>query len=326
MRERSIECIDKTIPNTQAAYRKGRSTTEHVFAAKILAEKAISSVDYTIHILLLDMSKAFDTVDRKLLMDDFSKIVEEDELHMLNIMLNVQLAVRCGSVISDFFTTDVGVPQGGAYSANEFTFYLANSLRGTDFKCPIYDEHSYAQPHPDAHVRIKGEYADDMNKITTDIATIEHCKNELPGKLQQRNLHMNISKTEQYAIARGGDALWKKCNLLGSLLDTDSDIKRRTGLAVGVICELKHIFYSNRLCIKIKVRVFDVFVTSIFMYNAELWTLTATKEKKIDSLHRRLLRKACLNVRWPRIVSNEEVYAKTSAKPWSLRIRKRTWS
>ena len=100
MRERTIERVDEVIPNTQAAYRRGRSTTEHVFAAKILAEKAITSVDYTIHVLLLDMSKAFDTVDRKMLIDDLSKVINEDELHMLNVMINVQLDVEPGLAIS----------------------------------------------------------------------------------------------------------------------------------------------------------------------------------------------------------------------------------
>ena len=62
------------------------------------------------------------------------------------------------------------------------------------------------------------------------------------------------------------------------------------------------------------------------MYNTELWTITATKEKRIDSLHRRLLRTSCLNVRWPKVVSNEEVYDRTGVVPWSKRIRKRTWN
>ena len=90
--------------------------------------------------------------------------------------------------------------------------------------------------------------------------------------------------------------------------------------------ELRHIFYSNRLCVSTKVRVFDVFVLSIFLYNTELWTLTRTKEKRLDALHRRLLRTSCLNVRWPKIASNKEVYERTGAVPWSQRIRKRTWS
>ena len=74
-----------------------------------------------------------------------------------------------------------------------------------------------------------------------------------------------------------------------------------------------------------KVRVFDVFVSSIFLYNTELWTLTATKENRLDALHRRLLRTSCLNVRWPKVVSNKDVYERTVAVPWSERIRKRTW-
>ena len=326
MRERTMDRIDVTIPNSQAAYRRGRSTTEHVFAAKILAEKAITSVDYTIYILLFDMSKAFDTVDRKLLIEDLSEVIDNDELHILNLMINVQLAIRCGSEISQFFTTDVGVPQGDGYSANEFTFYFAKSLRDTEYKCAIASEHAYEKPHPDLHIRINGEYADDMNKITTDPMTVKYHKNNLPNQLRERNLHINETKTEEYAIKRGGDNAWKDCILLGSKLDTDSDIKRRTGLTVGVIHELRYIFYSNRLSVSTKVRVFDVFVSSIFLYNAELWTLTTTKEKKLDALHRRLLRTSCLNVRWPKIASNKEVYEKTGAVPWSQRIRKRTWS
>ena len=59
--KRISDKIDSMIPLSQAAYRRGRSTTEHVFAMKILCEKAMTSCDYSTHILLLDMTKAFDT-------------------------------------------------------------------------------------------------------------------------------------------------------------------------------------------------------------------------------------------------------------------------
>ena len=62
MKRRINDRLDEKIPPTQAAYRCGRSTTEHVFAAKILAEKAITSKDHPVYILMLDMSKAFDTL------------------------------------------------------------------------------------------------------------------------------------------------------------------------------------------------------------------------------------------------------------------------
>ena len=61
MMRRTWDRVQHLIPLSQAAYQAGRSTTEQVYAVKTLAEKAITSNDYTVHILMLDMSKAFDT-------------------------------------------------------------------------------------------------------------------------------------------------------------------------------------------------------------------------------------------------------------------------
>ena len=63
-----------------------------------------------------------------MLVRDFEKHLNSDEIELIKRMLNVELAVRCGPETSDFFKTDTGVPQGDGYSANAFTFYLANSL------------------------------------------------------------------------------------------------------------------------------------------------------------------------------------------------------
>ena len=75
------------IPLSQAAYRKGRSTTEHVFAMKILCEKAMTSCDCSSHILLFDMTKAFDTTNREHLYRLLSDILDPDELSIMNILL-----------------------------------------------------------------------------------------------------------------------------------------------------------------------------------------------------------------------------------------------
>ena len=48
--------LNSVIQNSQAAYRPGRSTTEHVFAFKSLAEKVVTSSNYEIIIEMLDMS------------------------------------------------------------------------------------------------------------------------------------------------------------------------------------------------------------------------------------------------------------------------------
>ena len=63
--KRIQEKIGNRIPLSQEAYRAVRNTTEHVFTCNILAEKAIKSECYETTILLLDMSKAFETVKKQ---------------------------------------------------------------------------------------------------------------------------------------------------------------------------------------------------------------------------------------------------------------------
>ena len=76
------------IPPSQAAYRAGKSTTQHVFAAKVLVEKAITSTNYPFHLLMLDMLKAFNTVNQSTMMQELVKVLDPDELHIINILSN----------------------------------------------------------------------------------------------------------------------------------------------------------------------------------------------------------------------------------------------
>ncbi len=72
---------------SQAAYCEGRSTTELVFSGKVMAEKAVTSSSYETTILLLDMSKAFNTVNRGIPYEDLRKILDQDKLHIITVLL-----------------------------------------------------------------------------------------------------------------------------------------------------------------------------------------------------------------------------------------------
>ena len=76
------------------------------------------------------------------------------------------------------------------------------------------------------------------------------------------------------------------------------------------------------LSIDIKIRTFNAYVTSVFLYNSELWSVTKTFEKRIDSFQRRMLRQA-INIRWPKKISSANLYAKTKQEAWSNIIKRR---
>ena len=103
------------------------------------------------------------------------------------------------------------------------------------------------------------------------------------------------------------------------------DVKRRKILAMNVANSMKEIFFGD-ISIEVKVRSFNCYVSSVFLYNCETWTLTKTIENTIDLFQRRLLRIAVLNVKWPNIATNDIVYAVTRQISWSQVITRRELS
>ena len=70
----------------------------------------------------------------------------------------------------------------------------------------------------------------------------------MPDMLKENNLYINPTKTEKYTISRTSNGSWKKkCKLLGSLLDSDEDIKHRKGLAIDSFKTLENIFKSRHI-------------------------------------------------------------------------------
>ena len=63
--DRAGSRLDHKTPITQAAYKKEIPTTEHVFAAKMAIERTTNTRNETLHLVLLDISKAFDSIKKK---------------------------------------------------------------------------------------------------------------------------------------------------------------------------------------------------------------------------------------------------------------------
>ena len=63
--------------------------------------------------------------DRTILLKDLNHIIDNDELHQINIMHNAELTIRFGNEESKSFKTDIGIPQEDGLGANEFTLNLS---------------------------------------------------------------------------------------------------------------------------------------------------------------------------------------------------------
>ena len=346
MLERINEKIDGSIPNSQAAYRGGRSTTEQVFTIKLMAEKAITSSNYSAMLLMMDMSKAFDSIHRAIILEDLQTILLPEELHMIKLMIDdVRLAVKIGSDIGEPFSTNIGTPQGDCISPILFTLYLANALKGkTPDKPTVMQEHSYSTNEMEKPITIPAHLKDHNYSIPRNIGTlidlqyaddicwvggncddgVEFYKENIPERLKERNLVINPSKTEEYRINLANND-WKKCRYLGSLLDSEEDIKRRKRLARAAYDKIRPALEDKKLENKIKISIFNTMISSVFLYNSEIWTTTKDIQEKIDTYQRNNLRKI-LNIKYPRKITNEKLYNITKQRPWSETVKGRRLS
>ena len=88
-------------------------------------------------------------------------------------------------------------------------------------------------------------------------------------------------KTIQRTINRTQENDWKKCKYLGTLLDTETDIERRKNLTYIAFNKYRQTLACRNLQPYLRIKLFDICVTSIFMHNSEHWTLTKSQKKNL---------------------------------------------
>ena len=78
--------VEQFISPSQSAFRRNRSTGDAVWAHKFIVAKAYK-YQWTINILGIDLSKAFDTIDRSKLLTVLESFLDEDEIKLITLLL-----------------------------------------------------------------------------------------------------------------------------------------------------------------------------------------------------------------------------------------------
>ena len=307
--KRTRKNVNDYLDPSQSGFRNGRSTSDVVWAHKWLISKAFAE-EVDIFITGIDLSSAFDTIDRHLLLQILSSFIEEDELRMIRYLLsNTDLRLKQNKIMtSNKFLSNIGTPQGDSLSPVLFIIYLEYALRS------LRRPQENNIPHEIA-------YADDVDFVSIkgfkDIPTIQEHLNNV-------NLHVNASKTEFTKITKNEDS-WRKIKKVGSLLGDNEDICRRKQLANAAIQKLNSVWFrKDRIKQHIRIKLYRTIVKSVLLYNCETWGLTKLDEQRLNTYHRRQLR-TVLNIRYPTKIKNKSLYKKTKEVPLSLTILERRW-
>ena len=133
--KRITPAVQPYLGPTRSGFRRGCSTADVVWTQRWMSAKALRH-EWKYHMLSIDMSRAFDTIDRRWLLTARGNIVIPDEIRMYwLLLLDTCLVVLVGRATTKPFNT-TGTPQGDGLSPVLFTGYLAAELKDTKNRHP----------------------------------------------------------------------------------------------------------------------------------------------------------------------------------------------
>ena len=281
----------------------------------------------------IDISKAFDNVDRNKLIDILRsrKIPEENITLIKKLLTNTILELKVGKKLEDKFQTNKGVPQGDGLSPRLFTVYLDEAIRESDeivhANCHDYHRKETATPlHGHECCKTKSseipwnlEFADDVVFLCNPVDEVKTVIEVTTKAFLRYNLLVNDSKKEVFRYHKNS-GFWK-IKKLGTLLDEKAENNRKH-LAELAMSKYHKIMKNKFINVRTKTKIYNVYVRSILLYNCSTWAFNETINKQLDSFHRRQLRQ-CLDVRYPKVIKIDHLYDSTKEFPISEHIRAR---
>ena len=317
--------LDKFLSSSQSGFRYKRSTADIIWSHRWMIARVKKYYD-SFHILGIDLSKAFDTIDRSKLIQTLENILNEDELRMIQYLIsNTSYSIKIDSYSHSFFKTNIGSPQGDSLSPILFIIYLQAVLNDLDDELEKRKIKDYTlKSH---HIPISFNdliYADDIDFPNRDPFYLELVLLVAKEVFSKWNLSINVTKTTRSKIDIDFND-WKKEKKLGSLLDSSEDIDRRIQLSNFAIKQLQNKWmYSNKLSIKLRMKLYKCYILPILTYNMGTWSLNSSLEKKINIAHRKQLKKI-LNINWSHKINNFKLYEICDSKPISDLARSARW-
>ena len=73
-----------------------------------------------------------------------------------------------------------------------------------------------------------------------------------------------------------------------------------------------------------RIKLYETLVKRVLLYNCGTWGVSKDDQRKLNSSHRRQLKKV-IGIQWPHKISNNRLYKITGTKPLSITITERSF-
>lgn len=272
------------LPDTQAGFRKGRSTIDNIYILNQAIEKELKKDKGKIYVLFADLKAAFDGVNRhkmieilrnkgvnKTLVNRIAEIYEE----------TVNVVAINGKKSTEFWTTR-GVRQGCPLSPTLFAMYLSD-----------LEDHMAKGQTGGAIVGTAKfwtlAYADDLACVARSEAEMHSILKRLEIFFCKKDLILNVEKTKMMKFMKKSRYVreqwtWqgkqieqvKEFKYLGYTFKSNNsaeahirDLKKRANIAMAQIWGIGERKFKTNF--RMRMLLFDYTVRSMLMYATEVW-------------------------------------------------------
>lgn len=300
--------IEEYVCAGQSGFRGGRSTADVIWTYRWMmatTEKYMKAF----FIMGIDMSKAFDCINRKKLLEVLKPLINTSDYGILKYLLSdTSLQTRVAQQLGDNFYTTIGTPQADSLSPMLFIVYLEAAM--SEFRAElktIIEQNRNILPEHVVAFSLETMYADDTDFISSTKGALDEIKRIIPGVFQRWNLKVNADKTEFIDIIPG-TLNTLKSKKLGSKLSDGEDIKHRISQARAAFSKMWKIWlYNKKIKLDTRIKLYNACVKSILTYNMGASGASEAKLEAMNWAHRRHLRQI-MKIHFPQKITNEELY------------------
>ena len=311
--------IERSLLETQNAYRRNRGTTDAIFSLRRLIELHRNQTK-PLYIVYVDIKKAFDSLPRDAIWEVLRNInIKGTLLEMIQVLYkNTTADVKLGTTTSVTFETTTGVKQGCAMSGTLFIAVFDAILRTCtrDHNSGITVKWRIPKGRKCRGDTVGGTegvghlaYADDLCICSNDINKLRNTSAALASTLEYWGLSININKTkiqvlQQEKVARPVSIMIKGQELeqvkvfmyLGSIIEENGEINATIShnirSAWSKIKYLDRLWNNSTLSRNTKTRFFKAFVIPRLTYACSTWAVDERQLKWITKEYMKMAMKA----------------------------------
>lgn len=187
------------LKESQAGFRVGRGTREHIFTLNALASNVLARRKGRMYVAFVDFKAAFDTVDRERMIEKLRNAgVMGRMLRMIaRIYQKTMAKVRVGNGFTREFETDIGVRQGCALSAIIFCIFIDDIDKE-------WEERKIGGVCIGGRRICALKYADDITVVSDDAGELRRMLRGLEKYVMVNKLEVNTDKMKIMVFRKGG--------------------------------------------------------------------------------------------------------------------------